>query len=137
MARRAGSLALAIGIVAVSLLGMLVGVLWGFSLKCDDSCGTPPPWRDDPDAWQWNAIGFLAIAGLACALAFFASVALRWKIAAFVALVAWAVVAGVFIDLFRDSGLTSHAERGWAALVVLVTTGLVAIGLVPRHGRPA
>lgn len=116
---------------------MLLGVLWGFSLKCDDSCGTPPPWRDDPDAWQWNAIGVLAIAGLACALAFFAAVALRWKIAAFAALVAWAVVAGVFLNLFSDSGLTSHAERGWGALLVLVTAGLAAIGLVPRRRRPA
>jgi hypothetical protein len=77
MARRLGSLALAIGIVTVSVFGMLIGAFWGFGLQCDDSCGEPPPWRDDPNAWQWEALGILGIAGLACGLGFLLAVGLR------------------------------------------------------------
>jgi hypothetical protein len=37
VARRLGSLALATGIVTVSVFGMLIGAAWGFGLKCDDA----------------------------------------------------------------------------------------------------
>ena len=135
VARRAGSIALATAIVIVSGFGMFTGVLWGFGLKCDDSCSSGPSWRDDPNAWQWEAIGILGIAGLACALVFFAAVALRWRLVAFAALVAWAVVAGSFLNFFDDSGLTSKVERGWVGLVVLVLAGLSSVALAPRRSR--
>jgi len=39
------------------------------------------------------------------------------------------------MTLFRDSGLTSNAERGWLAIVLLLLAGAAAIALTP--GRTA
>lgn len=38
MVRRAGAFLLAMGIVVASCFAALIGLLWGFELKCDDSC---------------------------------------------------------------------------------------------------
>jgi hypothetical protein len=123
---------MAAGIVAASGFGALIGVFWGFGLKCDDSCSSAPLWRDDPDAWQWQAFGTVGIAGFASALVFLAAVALRWRWLALAALAVWAALAGAFMVLFRDSGLTSNAGRGWTAIAVLLLAGVAAVAL----GRP-
>jgi hypothetical protein len=70
MARRTSSLVLAASIAAASGFGALIGMFWGFGLKCDDSCSSGPLWRDDPDAPQWHMFGSVGIAGFACALVF-------------------------------------------------------------------
>ena len=123
MARRVGASLLAMGIVAVSCFAALIGMLWGFELKCDDSCSIGSHWRESPESWQWEAFGYAGLAALGCALV------LRWL--AFFALVAWAGLAWEFMTLFRDSGLTSNAERGWLAIVFLLLVGAVAIALTP------
>jgi cell division protein FtsW (lipid II flippase) len=133
MAQRLGSITLAIGIAALSGFGALVGSTWGFGLKCDDSCSTPPPWREDPNAWQWDAFGWIGIGGFVCALVFVIVVVLRRKLVAWVALGSWAVLAIVFLKLFRDSGLTSHAGRGWIALAALFVVGVGAVALTPSR----
>jgi hypothetical protein len=132
MAQRAGSLLLAAGIAAASAFGALVGLFWGFGLTCDDSCSSGPLWRDDPNAWQWRAFGTVGIAGFASALVFLTAVALRWRWLAFATLAAWAALAGAFMVLFDDSGLTSNAGRGWTAIAVLLVAGVAAVAL----GRP-
>lgn len=63
MVSQAGALLLGAAIAASSGFSALIGVLFGFSLKCDDSCRTPPGWRENPDAWQWEAFGWVAVAG--------------------------------------------------------------------------
>jgi len=134
MVSRLGSLALAIGLAAVSGFGALAGTFWGFGLKCDDSCASPPArWRDDPDSWQWETLGWVSLAGLCCALVFLVLVAVRLRAAAVGALAAWAVLAGVYLDLFRDSGLVSHVERGWLALSALFVAGVIAVLLAPSR----
>jgi hypothetical protein len=133
MLQRLGSLALSVGLVVVSAVGALAGVFWGFGLRCDDSCGTPPPWRDDPDAWQWEALGWVALGGFAFALVFLTLVAARLRAAAFAALAGWATLAGVYLDLLRDSGLMSRVEEGWLALSALVVAGVVAMVLTPSR----
>ena len=124
---------LAIAIVAISGFGALVGAFWGFGLQCDDSCGTPPPWRDDPNAWQWDAMGVVAIGGFVCSLVFVATVAARRRTLASAVFVSWGALAIAFLRLFKDSGLTSHAERGWRGLTAVVIAGLVAIALTPTR----
>ena len=62
MARRILALVFAFAIGLVSAGAGFVGIVWGFGLKCDDSCGEPPPWRDDQDAWQWSALGWTGVA---------------------------------------------------------------------------
>jgi hypothetical protein len=135
VARRLGSVLPAAAIVAASAWAALVGTLWGFTLRCDDTCGSPPPWRDDPNAWQWEAFGTVSIAGFVCALLFVVAVAARWKLLSLAVLVAWAALGWTFLTLLRDSGLTSHAGRGWAGLSLLVLAGLAAIGLGQRSAR--
>jgi hypothetical protein len=135
MAQRLGALVLAAGIAAASGFAALVGMLWGFALKCDDSCSSAPPWRDDPDAWQWEAFGTVAIAGFGCAIVFLAAVALRWRWLAVGMLAVWAVLAGTYMTLFRDSGLTSNAGRGWAAIALLLMAGIAACALTRSRVR--
>jgi hypothetical protein len=111
----------------------LIGLLWGFTLKCDDSCSAPPPWRDDPNAWQWNALGAVALGGFVCSAVFVAAIALRWRTVASAVLVSWGVLAAAFLMLFDSSGLTSHVERGWLGLAALAMCGLAAIALSLRR----
>ncbi|HEU5064907.1 MAG TPA: hypothetical protein VFT86_03340 [Gaiellaceae bacterium] len=131
MARRAAAFLLATGIVAASCFAALVGLLWGFELKCDDSCSIGPHWRESPESWQWEAFGLVGLAGLGCALLFVFAVVLRWRWPAACVLIAWAGLAWAFMTLFRDSGLTSNAQRGWLAIVVLLLVGAAAIALTP------
>ena len=42
---------------------LLIGLVWGLGLKCDDSCSAQEGWRGNPDAWQWY--GLAALGGLA------------------------------------------------------------------------
>ena len=137
MARRISSLFLAAGIAVASGFGALIGVFWGFGLKCDDSCSSGPLWRDDPDASQWHTFGTLGIAGFGCALVFLAAVALRSRWLALGALAVWAVLAGAFMVLFRDSGLTSNVERGWTAVAVVLLVGVGAVALAGSRAQPA
>ena len=119
------------GIVAVSCFAALIGMLWGFELKCDDSCSIGSHWRESPESWQWEAFGYAGLAALGCALVLLGAIAFRLRWLAFFALVAWAGLAWEFMTLFRDSGLTSNAERGWLAILLLLLAGAVAIALTP------
>ena len=132
MAYRLGSLALALVIAAFSGFGALVGLVWGLSLKCDDSCSTAPPWRDDPNSWQWDAFAWVGIAGFVCALVFLSVIILGRTRVAWLSLASWAALAVVFLRLFDDSGLTSHPGRGWLALAALVVTGGASVAMA-RH----
>ena len=132
MIARAFSLLLALAVIVATGFAALVGMLWGFGLKCDDSCSTPPPWRDDPNSWQWDALGGSAVAAFALALLFGIGVAARRPVLASAALAAAGALAYVFLVLFRDSGLTSQPERGWLGLGVGAVGGAAAIVLSRR-----
>jgi uncharacterized BrkB/YihY/UPF0761 family membrane protein len=133
--RRFASSVLAIGIAAISGFVALLGLVWGFALKCDDSCGTPPPWRDDPNAWQWNALGWVGIAGFVCAFLFFVAVVLRRRLVAWAALIVWTAVAVAFLEFFGEAGLTSQHERGRLGLAAALLAGVTAIALTPTRKR--
>jgi hypothetical protein len=131
MLRQLAPFVYAATLVATSVIGALIGALWGFGLKCDDSCATPPTsWRDDPDAWQWNALAIVALVAVCVAVLFLAALARRWLLLAVTSLLAWAALAASFIVLFDESGLTSNPERGWIGLAILGTAGVVAVALV-------
>jgi hypothetical protein len=90
---RAGGILLAAAIAAASGFGALFGSLWGFGLKCDDSCSTLPPWRNDRDAWQWDALGTVAVVGFACSLFVVAALVLRRRRSGLASLAVWVVLS--------------------------------------------
>ena len=92
-------------ILLVSGWAALAGAFWGFGLKCDDSCGTPPPWRDDPDAWQWSALGWSGIGAFSCALLLFFAVIARRRVLGWVAAGGSAALGVTFLLLLDGSGL--------------------------------
>jgi uncharacterized BrkB/YihY/UPF0761 family membrane protein len=132
MTRRVTSLALAILVAAISAFGALLGMVYGFGLKCDESCDSPSQWRDNPDAWQWTALGSLGVCTFACALVLLVAVLLRRKRIAWSALVAWGVVGALFVYLF-EAGL-SASELGWVLLIGVGASGTEAIALM-RSGK--
>jgi hypothetical protein len=131
MAGRVGAFLLATGIVGASCFAALIGLLWGFGLKCDDSCSVGSHWRESPESWQWEAFGLAGLAGLGCAVVLLGAVALRLRWLAVCMLLAWAGLAWAFMTLFRDSGLTSNEERGWLTIALLLLAGALAILLTP------
>ena len=129
MAQRILALALALGVAAAGGFGALVGVTFGFGLKCGDSCSVGPRWRDDPDSWQWETFGMLGIAGFVSGVLFLAAVALGWRWVSVALLACCGVLASVFISYFLDSGLSSNAGRAWTAVAALLLAGIAAIVL--------
>jgi hypothetical protein len=124
--------------VAIAILSgfeALVGTVFGFGLKCDDSCSLASPWRNDPAAWQWTAMGPVALGGFALSLVFLAAVAFRRRIVALAAVVVCVTLGAVFLRLFRDSGFTSHPERGWGTLAAVVIGAMLAVALTPACQR--
>ena len=130
-ARRVLALLLALGVAVASGFGALVGVLWGFGLKCDDACSpSSPRWRDHLDAWQWDAIGWLALAGLGCSLVFAVAVLLgRTRLSA-LAIGLWGAIGGAYLSLFAGSGLSSHDLRVWFVFAGLVAAGATSVALL-------
>jgi hypothetical protein len=64
---RVGALLVALANVAVTG-GLLFFGLIGNGLRCDDNCSTAPGWRNNPDAWQWDAQLLLLLTGFGVAL---------------------------------------------------------------------
>jgi hypothetical protein len=135
MPRRFASFALSATVATVSGFAALSGLFWGFGLKCDDSCGDPPPWRDDVNAWQWEALGVVGVVAFGCSLVFVVALAAGRRTLASLALTAWVLAAVAYLVLFRDSGLTSHAGRGWLGLAIVAGAGVVAIASRPPRAR--
>jgi hypothetical protein len=132
--RRALPLLLVAPCATASGFAALIGTFWGFGLTCDDTCGTAPPWRDDPNAWQWGVLAVASLAVLATGLLLAAAVAFRRPLIAGAVLVSWTIASVVFLSLFDDSGLTSHVERGWVGVGALFSAAAGAIAL-SRRGR--
>ncbi|MGH3071972.1 MAG: hypothetical protein ACRDNB_06840 [Gaiellaceae bacterium] len=132
--RTAFALLVAAAIAAASGGAALIGLLWGFGLQCDDTCGEPPPWRDDPEAWQWSALGWIGIASLACSAVLLFLLPGRRRIPTAVAGATWVGLGAAFIVLLDQSGLTSNAHRSWIGLAVAtVAIGAVAATTTPRR----
>jgi hypothetical protein len=115
----------------------LVGALWGFGLKCDDSCGGVTRWRDNPDAWQWNALGTVGLVGFACAVALLVAVAARRRGLASAAALVWCLLAVGFLGFFHESGLNSNEQQAWFGLAGAVLACVLAIASIPiREQNP-
>jgi hypothetical protein len=134
-ARRILALVLALAIGLISAGVGFSGVVWGFGLRCDDTCGDPPPWRDDEDAWQWSALGWTGIAAAVLAIAFLIALELRRRVPAAAAAVGWVPAAAWYLVLLDESGLTSNAWRGWLGIAVIAAAMALALAWTPTRGR--
>jgi hypothetical protein len=117
---------------------MLVGLLWGLGLKCDESCGDSSGWQDNPDAWQWYALAVAGVVIFAIGVAF---VFLVWRGRASWAALAYTV--GVVATLWFLTGFTSdwldHLDRRspneLAFLALVLVAPLAALLAARRPGR--
>jgi hypothetical protein len=92
--------------LVVSAIGLVQGYLWllvaGFA--CDESCDDrSTAWRDNPDAWQWSALGLLGAGCFVLCVAFAASLASRrpWLSAA---LLMAATLVGIAPWILQSTG---------------------------------
>ena len=101
------ALLLTLLVVAISGWAALVGWLWGFGLKCDESCSDiGGAWREDSDAWQWSALGWSGIGVLSCALLLFTALIARRRALAWLAAGGWVALGVAFLVLLDGSGLS-------------------------------
>lgn len=129
MARRVGSVLLTLAVAGLTGWAALVGMLFGFGLKCDESCSAPPrSWADDPDAWQWDVMGWTGVFAFAFSVLLLVLVGMRARERAWAALIGWAISGGVFVALLEKSTLSSSGLV-WAAFVAVAGAGAGAVAL--------
>jgi hypothetical protein len=117
------SILLALAVVAVGFAFGLLGILFtGF--RCWESCEDPPEvWSDDPDSWQWDALGALGLATTASAIVLLVLVILKRRTASWIALGTTVVLAAVF------AGIDNVSELGLLGVAATIALGTGAIVL--------
>lgn len=120
---------------------LLVGLMWGLGLKCDDACSPYRGWQGDPDAWQWYGVAALGVFVFACGATLFLFVLLRRPVLAGCALVAGAAAA-IRLTGALSSEWIDHLDRRSPGELLLILTAVFAPILavlltVPATPRPA
>lgn len=134
--KRLGSIVLALAVVGISCAFGVIGLLFtGF--RCWESCEDPPEvWSDDPDSWQWDALGALGLATTAASIVFLVGIALGRRALSLAALGATALLALAFalvdnISAYGLIGLTGIVVAGVGAMA-LTSPERPAPGTLPR-----
>jgi hypothetical protein len=127
--KRAGAILLTLAVVAICCSFGVIGLLFtGF--RCWESCEDPPEvWSDDPDSWQWDALGALGLATIASAIVLLVLVILKRRTASWIALGTTALLAVAF------TAIDNTTELGILGVVAIVALGAGAIVLTPA-GQP-
>jgi archaellum biogenesis protein FlaJ (TadC family) len=128
--KRVWSIVLAVAVVALALVYGLLGIVLA-ALTCDESCEDPPEvWRDDPSAWQWDALAAFGLAAVAASIVFLVAIALRRRYMGWIALVSTGLAVAGFVAIETASGL------GILGLVTVALVGGGAIALLPEREPP-
>lgn len=121
--KRLGSIVLALAVLGISCAFGVIGLLFtGF--RCWDSCEDPPEvWSDDPDSWQWDALGALGLATTAASIVFLVGIAFGRRALSWAALGATALLALAFalvdnISAYGLIGVTSIVVAGGGAIAL-------------------
>jgi hypothetical protein len=139
MSRRL-ALSLAFGSWFCSGWALLVGVVWGLGLRCDESCGSNSGWQGDPVAWEWYGVAALGVVAFLGGGALVFSVWQRRPVAAAVA-----VAVGYGAVLILVGGLSAewihHLDRRSPGELLAMAAGVFAPILavlltVPARPRP-
>jgi hypothetical protein len=127
--RRIGSILLAVGVVALAVAYGLLAIVLA-ALRCDESCEDPPDvWRDDPSAWQWDALAAFGLAAVAASIVFLVAVALARRHLGWIALAATSLTVAGFVAIESATGV------GILGLVALALIGIGSIALLPERER--
>ncbi len=111
--------------MAISVVFGVLGIVLA-ALRCDESCEDPPEvWRDDPSAWQWDALAAFGLAAAAASIVFLVAVALGRRYLGWIALVVTSLAVAGFVAIESASGL------GILGLVGVAVIGGGAIALLP------
>jgi len=116
-------------------VALLAGLVWGLSLRCDESCDGRG-WRRSADAWQWNGVALLGVLSFtaAAALLFFV-----WRQRPVLALVAYIVALAALFGLASSLSpdWTQHLDRrsGGELLLLLVGTSGPLIAVLLSSAR--
>jgi hypothetical protein len=122
---RALALLLALTAWACSAWALLVGVVWGLGLKCDDSCSAREGWRGDPDAWQWNGLAALGVLAFVAGAAFFVFVWRRRPWSAAAAMVVGFGSVFVMVDPLTSEWI-EHLDRRSPGELLMMTASVFA-----------
>ena len=120
---------------ALAIIAALALFVYG-AYDCYENCryDVPnPPWPDDIDAWQWDAILWLGVASLVAAVAFLIAV---FRLGGWIA----AALLGAHVALVGvGGGFVRAAGEVDTSLLVLVAVGLAAPGaaLIAVQARSA
>jgi uncharacterized membrane protein HdeD (DUF308 family) len=136
MTARVFSLVLAFAAWLATGLPLLAGLLWGLTLKCDDSCSSIGGWRHDPDAWQWNGIAALGVVVFLSGAALFLFVWWRKPLLAAGATIVGLVAMFVLANAFSSDWINHFDRRSPGELLVIaagVFAPIFAILLTPRR----
>jgi hypothetical protein len=128
---------LALATWGASVWPLLIGLVFGLALRCDDSCSTlSPGWGNDPDAWQWYGVAALGVVAFLAAGVFAVLVWLRRQLTAACAL---GVAAASTLLLFREllsSEWVDHLDRRSGPellfLLVMVAAPIGALAFARR-----
>ncbi len=112
-----------------TLLMLLIG-----ALRCDDSCSSSSTsWADDPQAWQYEVLPWLGLAGALLAILAFTISLFRQELG----LAVVGIHAGVFLAnalLFVDGGRMNGSVIVFPALIA-AAAAFVAVGGARPHPR--
>jgi hypothetical protein len=119
------------------LLGAFVVVFFGLladGLRCDDNCSIAPGWRNDPNAWQWQAVLVLALVVLGSALVLSVSALMRHGRGLGVVAVSVQLAAVVFLAILSLTASETQGGSGYLALlfVFFSATGAGLVRSTPR-----
>lgn len=131
MARRLTSVGLALVVLVASTYAALVGIVFGWGLQCDESCDGGDAWRDDPGAWQWDALGWTSVGLFVAACVLVGGAAFARRGVTLGALAGWAICAVPYGILLVEG------ESPDALLVGGVTVLVGAIGASSALVLPA
>jgi hypothetical protein len=131
--RRLALLAAAIAWVW-SWWALLVGLVWGLDLRCDESC-TGDGWRHTHDAWQWYLVAVMGVGAFAAGLALVVFAWRRRVRAAAIAVVAEAF-CGAALAVALAPGWWQHLDsrNAWPLALTAASgaSAVLAVLLTPR-----
>ena len=118
---------------------LLVGVVWGLGLKCDESCDQTEGWQGDPDAWQWYGVAGLGALAFVSGAALFVFVWRRRPLFATGALIVGFASAALLTGVFTSDSWIDHLDRRSPVELFFMTAAVfapvLAILLTPPRKR--